>query len=82
MLKRLQLAFAGLIQTLHKLFLEVTGFFYLALGGIILLSSYSQIQEYLNFGEVSYFKLGSTLIFGLLLCFYGLQSFYRVRRMK
>ncbi len=72
-------AFGGLFQTLRVLFLEVTGFFFLAVGGMILLSGYRQLRSYFDFGEISHFKLISTLIFGFLMVGYGVHSFYRVR---
>ena len=82
MLKFLQKAFGELFKTLHKLFLEVTGFFFLVIGGMILFSGYKQLKTFLDFGEISYFKLISTLIFGILMFGYGIHSFYRVRTMK
>lgn len=75
-------AFGGLFQTLRVLFLEVTGFFFLMIGGMILMSGYRQLRSYLNFGEVSHFKLISTLIFGSLMVGYGIHSFYRVRTLN
>ncbi len=75
-------AFGGLIHTLRVLFLEVTGFFFLAIGGMILLSCYRQFRSYLDFGEISHFKLISTFIFGFLMVGYGIHSFYRVRTLN
>jgi hypothetical protein len=62
MIKALQVAFKDLLRTLHKLFLEMTGFFFLAIGGMILLSGYRQLRIFLDLGEVSYFKITSTLV--------------------
>jgi hypothetical protein len=81
MIKTLQSAFKDLLRTLHKLFLEMTGFFFLVIGGVILLSGYRQLRVFLNIGEVSYFKMISTLIFGILMIGYGVHSFLRVRKM-
>jgi hypothetical protein len=82
MLKQLQRAFGDLFKVLHKIFLEATGLFFLILGGLILYSSYAQVRKYLDFGDISYFKVGSTLVFGVLMVFYGVHSFYRARSMK
>jgi hypothetical protein len=81
MIKTLQVAFKDLLRTLHKLFLEMTGFFFLAVGGMILLSGYRQLRIFLDLGEVSYFKMISTLIFGILMVGYGIHSFFQVRKM-
>ena len=81
MIKPLQTAFKNLLRTLHKLFLEMTGFFFLVVGGIILLSGYRQVRVFLEIGDVSYFKMISTLIFGGLMLGYGVHSFLRVRKM-
>jgi hypothetical protein len=82
MLKSFQIAFRDLLRTLHKLFLEMTGFFFLVFGGMILSSAYKQFRSFIALGEISYFKLISTLIFGVLMLGYGLNSFFRVRKMK
>jgi hypothetical protein len=81
MIKIVQSAFKDLLRTLHKLFLEMTGFFFLVIGGVILLSGYRQLRVFLDIGEVSYFKMISTLIFGILMIGYGVHSFLRVRKM-
>ena len=80
MIKALQIAFKDLLRTLRKLFLEMTGFFFLVIGGIILVSGYRQLRVFLNIGEVSYFKLISTLIFGILMVGYGIHSFIQVKK--
>jgi hypothetical protein len=82
MLRSLRGAFKDLLRTLHKLFLETTGFFFLVLGGMILFSGYKQLRSFLDFGEISYLKMISTFIFGVLMLGYGIHSFYRVRTMK
>ena len=79
MWKQLQRAFSGLFKTLHILFLEMTGFLFLVLGGIILFSAYRQIRSYLDFGEVSYYKLTSTVAFGGLMLGYGIHSFFKAK---
>jgi len=81
MLKALQVAFKDLLRTLHKLFLEMTGFFFLAIGGSILYSGYKQLRRFLDVGEASYFAMTSTLVFGILMVGYGVHSFFRVRKM-
>ncbi|MEW5975803.1 MAG: hypothetical protein AB1898_08350 [Acidobacteriota bacterium] len=82
MIKQLQQAFRQLFRTLHALFLEVTGFLFLAIGAVILFSGYKQLRRFLDLGDVDYFKLISTLVFGVLMLGYGLHSFYRVKSMK
>ena len=77
--KQLQRAFSGLFKTLHILFLEMTGFLFLVLGGIILFSAYRQIRSYLDLGEVSYYKLTSTVAFGGLMLGYGVHSFLKAK---
>lgn len=82
LLKLFQKAFKDLFATLHKLFLEITGFFFLVIGGMILFSSYKQIKKFVDFGEISYFEMISTLVFGILMFGYGIHSFFRARTMK
>ena len=82
MLKSLGRAFKDLFRTLHKLFLETTGFFFLVIGGMILFSGYKQLRNFLDWGEISYLKMISTFVFGVLMLGYGIHSFYRVRTMK
>jgi hypothetical protein len=82
MFKTFMRAFGGFFKVLHKLFLETTGMFFLILAGLILYSGYGQIRHWQNFGEVSWFKLSSTLLFGVLMLGYGIHSFYRVRIMR
>ena len=79
MWRQLQRAFAGLLKTLHVLFLEVTGFFFLVLGGVILFSAYKQLRSYLDLGELSHYKLISTLVFGGLMLGYGVHSFFKAK---
>ena len=79
MWKQLQRAFSGLLKTLHILFLEMTGFLFLVLGGVILFSAYRQIRGYLDLGEVSYYKLASTIAFGGLMLGYGIHSFLKAK---
>ncbi len=79
MWKQLQRAFSGLLKTLHILFLEMTGFLFLVLGGIILFSAYRQIRSYLDLGELSYYKLTSTVAFGGLMLGYGVHSFLKAK---
>jgi hypothetical protein len=75
-------AFHTFFKVLHKLFLETTGFFFLVLAVLILYSGYGQMRHWMNFGEVSWYKLGSTFLFGLLMLGYGIHSFYKVRTIK
>lgn len=82
MLKLLRNAFRELIRTLRVLFLETMGLLFLVIGAIITFNGYKQLRRYLDFGEVSYFSLISTFVFGALMLGYGIHSFYQVRKMK
>ncbi len=79
MWKQIQQAFSGLFKVMHVLFLEVTGFLFLVIGALILLSAYKQVRSYLDFGEVSYYRLISALVFGGLMLGFGAQSFFKAR---
>ena len=82
MLKLLLNAFSDLLRTLHRLFLETMGLFFLVIGGIITFNGYKQFRRYLDFGEISYVQIFSTFTFGVLMLGYGIHSFYQVKRMK
>lgn len=75
-------AFGSTFKILHKLFLETTGFFFLVLAALILYSGYGQWRHWMDFGEVSWYKFGSTLLFGVLMLAFGVHSFYKVRTLK
>jgi len=82
MLKLLQSAFYDLIRTIRVLFHETMGAVFLVIGIVITLNGYKQVRRYIDFGEVSYFTLISTLTFGLLMLAYGIHSFYLARKTK
>ena len=82
MLRLLQNAFRDLIRTLRALFLEMMGVLFLVIGIIITFNGYKQLRRYLDFGEISYFTIVSTFVFGILMLGYGVHSFYQVRKMK
>jgi hypothetical protein len=82
MLRLLQNAFRDLLKTLRLLFLETMGVLFLVIGVVITFNGYKQLRRYLDFGEVSYFVIVSTFVFGILMLGYGVHSFYQVRKMK
>jgi hypothetical protein len=82
MLRLLLNAFRDLIRTLRALFLETMGVLFLVIGVIITFNGYKQLRHYLDFGEISYFGIVSTFVFGILMLGYGVHSFYQVRKMK
>ena len=82
MLKLLLNAFRDLIKTLRVIFLETIGLLFLVFGGIITFNGYKQLRRYLDFGEISFVSIVSTLTFGFLMLAYGIHSFYQVRKMK
>lgn len=82
MLKLLKNAFQDLIKTLRVIFHEAMGALFLIIGSVITLNGYKQLRRYLDIGEVSYFTLISTFVFGFLMLGYGFHSFYQVRKMK
>jgi hypothetical protein len=82
MLQLLQIAFRDLLKTLRALFLETMGVLFLVIGVVITFNGYKQLRRYLDFGEVSYFGIVSTFVFGILMLGYGVHSFYQVRKMK
>lgn len=82
MLQLLQNAFRDLLKTLRALFLETMGVLFLVIGLVITFNGYKQLRRYLDFGEVSYFGIVSTFVFGILMLGYGVHSFYQVRKMK
>jgi formate hydrogenlyase subunit 3/multisubunit Na+/H+ antiporter MnhD subunit len=58
------------------------GVLFLVIGIIITFNGYKQLRRYLDFGEISYFTIVSTFVFGILMLGYGVHSFYQVRKMK
>lgn len=58
------------------------GMLFLVIGAIITFNGYKQLSRYLDFGEVSYFTLVPTFVFGFLMLGYGIHSFYHIRKMK
>ena len=82
MLKLLQNAFHDLIRTLRILFHEMMGAVFLLIGIVITANGYKQLRRYFDFGEISYFTIISTFIFGILMLGYGVHSFYQARKMK
>ena len=82
MLKLLQNAFHDLIRTIRVLFHEMMGAVFLVIGIVITANGYKQLRRYFDFGEISYFTIISTFIFGILMLGYGVHSFYQARKMK
>jgi hypothetical protein len=71
--------FASLGRVLHLLWLEITGFFFLAfalIGGIALIHEYPKYQA----GKVGPGKLVAAACFLVLFAYFGVTSFWRVRR--
>ena len=84
-LERVKFAFRDVGKSIHKLFLEVSGFLFTVFGGLLLLRGYQEYQSVLARGAFEfkdYFTIVSFVVFGLLMLGFGVHSFYRVRSMK
>lgn len=81
-LERLRLAFKDVSKSLHKLFLEITGFLFALFGAFLLLRGYQFVSERNEFEFKDYFIIASFFVFGLLMLGFGIHSFYRLRSMK
>ncbi|HEY1465381.1 MAG TPA: hypothetical protein VGF44_18345 [Terriglobales bacterium] len=66
-------------HVLHQLWLEVTGFIFFAVAAI---GAVGIIREYVQYtaGKSSYARLGLAIGFTLLFTWFGLSSFWRLRR--
>ena len=68
-------------RVLHQLWLEVTGFIFLAMagiGGIALTREYAKYQA----GKIGPGRIAVTVTFCLIFGYFGFSSFWRVRRKK
>ncbi len=81
-LERVKLAFGDVGRSIHKLFLEITGFLFALFGGFLLLRGYQFVVAREDFEFKDYFMIASFVVFGLLMLGFGIHSFYRVRSMK
>lgn len=66
-------------NVLHQLWLEVTGFIFFAIAGIGVVGI---VREYVRYsaGKSSYERLGLAIGFTLLFTWFGVSSFWRLRR--
>ena len=66
-------------NVLHQLWLEVTGAIFLAIAGI---GALAIIREYVRYasGKSSYERIGLAIGFTLLFAWFGISSFWRLRR--
>jgi hypothetical protein len=66
-------------HVLHQLWLEVTGFIFLAIAGI---GAIGIVREYVKYeaGKSTYGRIGMAVCFTLLFTWFGLTSFWRLRR--
>ena len=81
-LERAKSAFGEVGRSIHKLFLEVTGFLFALFGGFLLLRGYQFVSEREAFEFKDYFMVASFAAFGLLMVGFAVHSFLRVRSMK
>ena len=81
-LERVKSSFGEVGRSIHKLFLEVTGFLFAVFGGFLLLRGYQFVSEREVFEFKDYFMVGSFALFGLLMLGFAVHSFFRVRSMK
>ena len=82
LLQKFKLAFRDFGVSLHKLFLQITGFLFATFGGFLLLRGYQHLGNSEESGFKYYFIMAAFLIFGILMLGFGIQSFYRLRSMK
>lgn len=66
-------------NVLHQLWLEVTGFIFFAIAGIGALGIFREYVRYAA-GKSSYERMGLAIGFTLLFTWFGLSSFWRLRR--
>ena len=82
LLQKFKLAFRDFGVSLHKLFLQITGFLFATFGGFLLLRGYQHFGSPEETGFKYYFIMAAFLIFGILMLGFGIQSLYRLRSMK
>ena len=82
LLQKFKLAFRDFGVSLHKLFLQITGFLFVTFGGLPLLRGYQHLGNSEESGFKYYFIMAAFLIFGILMLGFGIQSLYRLRSMK
>lgn len=82
LLQKFKLAFRDFGVSLHKLFLQITGFLFATFGGLLLLRGYQHLGNSEESGFKYYFIMAAFLIFGILMLGFGIQSLYRLRSMK
>ena len=82
LLQKFKLAFRDFGVSLHKLFLQITGFLFATFGGFLLLRGYQHLGNSEESGFKYYFIMAAFLIFGILMLGFVIQSLYRLRSMK
>jgi hypothetical protein len=78
-LKGARASSSHLAQVLGQLWLEVTGFVFLALAGIGLLAFFREYNKY-HAGRVGSGRVVLAVCFALLFGWFGVSSFFRVRK--
>ena len=68
-------------RVLNQLWLEVTGFVFLSLAGIGVVSFLRELPRY-HAGEGARERMLAAILFTLLFTWFGVSSFWRVRRKK
>lgn len=79
---RFRTAFRDSYRILHALFLEVFGAFFLALAIFGGADTFRQYQVYLSADGTGIWRVILTLAFTVLTLGFGIQSFWKVRRIR
>jgi len=81
-LKGIQAAASSIGRVLHQLWLEVTGFTFLVIAGIGAFAGYREYGKYQSGHATGPGKLILAICFTLSFAWFGLSSFWRVRRKR
>jgi len=80
-MKAIRAAAAHWGRVLGQLWLEVTGFVFLSLAAIGVLSFFRELARY-HAGESTSQRMVAAILFTLMFAWFGVSSFWRVRRKK
>jgi len=72
----------GVLKPLHVLWNEVVGFIFLVLAAWVVPSIVRGIREFNPADAGSLFRIGLSILWALIMCYFGVTSFLRARKIK
>ena len=72
----------GVIKPLHVLWNEVVGFIFLVLAAWVVPSIVRGIREFNPADAGSLFRIALSILWTLIMCYFGVSSFLRARKIK